>query len=231
MTGKGGVAMKRRKTSCGHAVRALMAGMLICLCAVLLGGCTFTRAWFQSDYLGRKVTVEQALTDINDYIRHDKNSKIRKDSLVFTKQVDVPIIGLSWWNQDEMMLWFETDSITGKISTICIMYPNDNREVVRSVSTLASQICELIDPWDYVISAENRKEMLAHMDIGGSDMKVRVLTNNNNTRVEKLACNAMGLPLSMLRFSKTDDQSLEDYAADLFVKSVGAPFAEGLAIP
>ena len=130
-----------------------------------------------------------------------------------------------------MMLWFETDSITGKISTICIMYSNDNREVVRSVSTLASQICELIDPWDYVISAENRKEMLAHMDIGGSDMKVRVLTNNNNTRVEKLACNAMGLPLSMLRFSKTDDQSLEDYAADLFVKSVGAPFAEGLAIP
>ena len=214
-----------------HGVRVLLAGALVCLCAVLLGGCTFTRAWFQSDYLGRKVTAEQALSDINDYIRHDSNSNARKDAMIFMKKTDVPMVGESWWNNDEIMLWFEKDSITGKIKSICMIYPNSNTGAIRSASVLTAQICEIIDPWDYVFSADNRKNMLSHMDISGSDMQIRVFANNNDTRVEKFACNAIGFPISMMRFSKMDDQPLEDYAADLFLKSFASLFTEGLATP
>ena len=192
-------------------------------CTVLLSGCTLSRAWFQTDYLGGTINMTQALTDINDYIAQDSASSNIKSSLAFTKQGTEPLIGLVYTNDFNMELWFELDG-NFKITSIGFTYVNTDPQSVEAAKILTAQISSIISPMDYAFNADNRRQMLSHLNLGSFDFGIVTFMNSNDTRVEKIADNAIGIPLTLVRFSKTSGKSLETFTQEIGMKFLNGGF-------
>lgn len=195
-----------------HRYYLLASALFIIL---LISGCTPTTAWLNTDYLGEKVTKSQAVDDINDYIKKDSNSKASKDLWMFKYNDNNPIIGDVWTNNAGMELLFE-ESYNG-ITSIVFAFENSGFGTYQASNVIVKQVAEIIDPIDYVLTPSNGKDMLNHIDLGGKDIQIRVMYNNNGTRIEKIALNEMGLPITLVRFSKQGGKDLEDWAYNVFL--------------
>lgn len=183
--------------------------------ALSFSGCTPTKVWLNSNYLGGKVPVSTVLEDVNSYISKDKFSRGNKEKLKFVKSEETPLLGKVYVNDAGVMMFFDADS--NRVNAINLMYVNTDKNSVEAAKILTVQLCEMIAPIDYVLSFGNQKKTLDHLQLDGTSSQLYEMAHNNNTRVEKLAENEMGLPLTFIRFSKKDGDGLEEYGKKIFL--------------
>ena len=193
----------------------LLSLLLLLVCVLGLAGCTPTKAWLSKDYLG-KTSAAKALEDINEYISLDSSSADRKNELLFQKAENNPLVGTVYQNDAGVMLFFDQESLG--IKGINLVYLNNDRKAMEATKILTVQICEMIDPMDYVLDSENSQHLLNHLNLEDTSLQLYEMSHNNNTRVEKLAENGIGLPLTFIRFSKKDGDSLEQLGQNIFLK-------------
>ena len=198
--------------------------MLYVACAIFLSGCTPTKAWLNRDYLGGTVTNQKAVENINDCIKGDRNARKQAEKLQFSYGGNVPVTGDSWINNANIELSFETEG-NGKINSIILAYSNADSSCVDAAVTLVQGIAEMIDPLDYAFSEKNKSEMLNHLDLYHADFRVHTFNNNNNTRIEKIDTNQLFLPLTIVRFSKQDNKTLDVYCQEVAYRFIENPQA------
>lgn len=206
--------------------RYLWVLALVLLLSVTLTGCTPSKAWLNTDYLGGKTPASTVLEDVNHYISKDKFSKANKENLKFSKSEEVPIIGKVYENNAGVTMFF--DEGASGVEAISLMYVNTDSKAVEAAKILTVQLCEMLAPVDYVLSFGNQQKTLDHLKLERTNTQLYEMAHNNNTRVEKLAENDLGLPLTFIRFSKRDGDGLEDWGQKILLNLLQGDFLNGL---
>jgi len=207
-------------------IRCFWGLVLLLVISATLTGCTPSKAWLNTNYLGGKTSPATVLEDVNNYISRDKFSRGNQEKLKFKKSEENPLLGKVYGNDAGVILFF--DGNASGVNAINLMYINNDTKSVEAAKILTVQICEMIAPVDYVLSFGNQQKTLDHLQLEGTSTQLYEMAHNNNTRVEKLAENDLGLPLTFIRFSKRDGDGLEAYGQKIFLNLLKGDFLNEL---
>ena len=186
--------------------------LMIFIYAVVSSGCTPTKAWLKKDYLD-KTPAYTALDDINEYISRDS-----KNQLVFKHKEANPLVDIVYKNDAGVIMFFG-QNLAGGIKSITLVYLNNDYAAAEAAKIITVQLCEIIAPVDYVFNFNNQQKLtLDHLQLDDNKLQLYEMAHNNNTRVEKLAENDMGIPITMIRFSKKNGDGLEKFGQNIIMK-------------